>query len=141
MLRAKPLALITLLFALTAELLRASGPLLDTVAGDIGTLAAAGVAVGLFCLPGALVTTLRQLSLPILVLLLLVVRLLAQVVPSLPIVGAGAVLAMATLGIAVQRAGAAAAATGLIAGGALDLAVRAITRTWDPMWIAGWGFA
>lgn len=136
--KAKPLALVALLFVVTAELLRASGPLLDAVAGQIGILPAAGVAIGLFTLPGALLGTLRRASLPGMILLLLLVRLTAQFAPNVAIVGAGAVLGLVTLGLAVQRSpDATTAGAGMLAGGVLDLAIRSLTLTWDPIWI-GW---
>ncbi|HCT77648.1 MAG TPA: hypothetical protein DGT23_13865 [Micromonosporaceae bacterium] len=138
--RTKPIALVAVLFALTVELLRASGPLLDAVAGELGTMVAAVIALGLFSLPGMLLVTLRRLSLPAIVLFLLLVRVTAQFVPALPVIGAGAVLAMAALGLAVQRAGDPVAATcGILAGGAIDLAIRSGTSTWDPIWLGVWG--
>ncbi len=140
MTRAKPLALVALLFVTMVELLRAVGPLLDSLAGDFGIEAAAVLAIGLFLLPGVLLVVLRRASLPALVLLLLLVRLTAQFAPSLPVAGAGAVLAMAALGLAVQRAGdPVAAVCGLLVGGAIDLALRAATVTWDPIWVGLWG--
>ena len=97
-------ALIALLFTITAELLRGGGPLLDSLAGAIGITATAIVAIGLFILPGALVVTLRRASLPGMILLLLLVRLVAQIAPNLPIVLAGGVLGLVCLAVAVQRA-------------------------------------
>ncbi|GIH11429.1 hypothetical protein Rhe02_94960 [Rhizocola hellebori] len=140
MTRAKPLALVALLFVTVAELLRAVGPLLDSVAGDFGIEIAAVIAIGLFFLPGILLVVLRRASLPALVLLLLLVRVTAQFAPSLPIAGAGAVLAVAAVGLAVQRAGdPVTAVCGLLAGGAIDLAIRSATLTWDPIWVGIWG--
>jgi endonuclease/exonuclease/phosphatase family metal-dependent hydrolase len=134
----KPLALIALLFAVTAELLRALGPLLDSVAGDIGIVPAAGVAIGLFILPGAILGILRRLSAPAIVVLLLIGRVIVQFVPNVALVGACAVLAMVALAVAVRRAGAQ-AITGVLAGGVLDLAIRSMTVTWDPLWTYWWG--
>jgi endonuclease/exonuclease/phosphatase family metal-dependent hydrolase len=140
MTRVRPFALVALLFVLTAELLRASGPLLDQVAGDLGTKATAVLAVGLFFLPGALLVTLRRVSLPVMVFLLLLVRVVAQFVAALPVTGAAAVLAMTALGLAVQRSADPVTATvGVLAGGALDLAIRSATYTWDLIWVGGWG--
>src|SRR5262245_37781554 len=101
MTRVRPLALVAVLFLLTAELLRASGPLVDQVAGQIGIEAAAVLAVGLFLVPGVLLVSLRGVSLPVVVLLLVVMRLLAQFIPALAVTGAAAVLAMTALSLAV----------------------------------------
>src|SRR5690242_20373894 len=97
-------ALIALLFIVTVELLRAGGPLLDSLAGAVGVTAASIVAIGLFILPGTLVVTLRRASLPAMILMLLLVRLVAQIAPNLPVVLAGGVLGMVCLALAVQRA-------------------------------------
>ena len=105
MARVKPLALIALLFAVTVELLRAVGPLLDATAGDIGIIPAAGAAIALFLLPGIVLSTLRRLSAPVIVVLLLVGRLITQFVPNLALTGACAVLAMVALAVAVRRGG------------------------------------
>jgi endonuclease/exonuclease/phosphatase family metal-dependent hydrolase len=138
--RAKPLALVALLFVITAELLRAVGPLLDALAGDFGIEIAAVLAIGLFLLPGLLLVVLRRASLPALVLLLLLVRVTAQFAPSLPVACAGAVLAIAALGLAVQRASdPVTTVCGVLAGGAIDLAIRSATMTWDPIWVGIWG--
>jgi endonuclease/exonuclease/phosphatase family metal-dependent hydrolase len=140
MIRLRPLALVAVLFVVTAELLRASGPLLDEVAGDIGTKAAAVVALGIFVAPGVLLVSLRRVSLPIVVLLLVVMRVLAQFIAALPITGAAAVLGMTALGLAVQRSADPVTATvGILAGGAVDLAVRSATYTWDLIWAGWWG--
>lgn len=140
MIRLRPLALVAVLFVLTAELLRASGPLLDQVAGDIGTQPTAVLAAGLFVVPGVLLVTLRRVSLPVVVFLLLVMRILAQFISALPVTGAAAVLAMAALGLAVQRSADPVTATiGLLAGGAADLAIRSATFTWDLIWVGWWG--
>lgn len=134
--RAKSVALVALLFAVTAELLRATGPLFDALAGEVGTLPVAGVAIGLFVLPGVLLVTLRRASLPAAVIFLLLVRVTAQFAPNVAVVGAGAVLGLVALALAVQRApDPVTATTGLLAGGALDLAIRSLTLTWDPIWI------
>jgi endonuclease/exonuclease/phosphatase family metal-dependent hydrolase len=132
--------LVALLFVTTAELLRANGPLLDNVAGAIGIVAAASVAVALYLLPGALLATVRQTILPGLVALLVLVRFVAQLAPSLPIVGAGAVLGLVCLALAALRSlDAVSAVTGLLIGGSLDLALRSATTTWDLIWAGGWG--
>ncbi len=138
--RGKSLTLVALLMVITAELLRSVGPLLDSLAGDLSIEVAAVLAVGLFFLPGALLVVLKRASLPALVLLLFLVRITVQFAPSLPVAAAGAVLGMAALGLAVQRAGdPVTAVCGLLAGGAVDLALRAATLTWDPIWVGLWG--
>jgi endonuclease/exonuclease/phosphatase family metal-dependent hydrolase len=138
--RAKPLALIAILFAVTVELLRACGPLIDSLAGQIGIVPAAVAAVALFCLPGALTGVLRRVGAPVVIGLLLLVRILAQFVTALPVIGAGAVLGLVCLAVTIQRAGrAGVAVAGLLAGGALDLAIRSLTTTWDLIWIDQWG--
>ncbi len=130
------IALVALLFVVTAELLRASGPLLDGVAGVVGVLPAAAVAIGLFALPGALLVTLRRASLPGIIIFLFLVRVTAQFAPNVAIVGAGAVLGLVALALAVQRTvDARTAGMGLLAGGMLDLVLRSVTWTWDPIWI------
>ncbi|HZM80212.1 MAG TPA: endonuclease/exonuclease/phosphatase family protein [Candidatus Limnocylindrales bacterium] len=133
-------ALIALLFTVTVELLRAGGPLLDSLAGALGIEAAAIVAIGLFTLPGTLVVTLRRATLPGMILLLMLVRLVAQIAPNLPIVLAGGVLGLVCLALAVQRAtDPVEAMTGVLAGGAIDLGIRSATMTWDPLWTGLWG--
>jgi endonuclease/exonuclease/phosphatase family metal-dependent hydrolase len=133
-------ALVALLFTVTAELLRASGPLVDSLASAFGIAAAAIVAMGLFILPGTLVVTLRRASLPGMIVLLALVRLVAQFAPNLPIVLAGAVLGLVCLALAVQRAtNPIEAMTGVLAGGAVDLGIRSATMTWDPLWTGLWG--
>lgn len=133
-------ALIALLFTVTAELLRGGGPLLDGLAGAFGIAAAAVVAIGLFILPGTLVVTLRRASLPGMILLLGMVRFVAQIAPNLPIVLAGAVLGLVCLALAVQRAAEPTEAMiGVLVGGAIDLGIRSATMTWDPLWTGPWG--
>ncbi|WP_117208333.1 endonuclease/exonuclease/phosphatase family protein [Allorhizocola rhizosphaerae] len=138
--RTKAVALVAALFVVTAELLRACGPLLDGVAGVVGIPPAAAVAIGLFILPGALLVTLRRASLPGMIVFLFLVRVTAQFAPNVAIVGAGAVLGLVALALAVQRAAdAPTAGMGLLAGGVLDLAIRSVTMTWDPIWTGLWG--
>lgn len=132
--------LIALLFTVTAELLRAGGPLLDGLAGAIGIQLSAVVAIGLFVLPGTLLVTVRRASLTGMILLLLVVRLTAQVAPNLPLVLAGAIIAMVCLALAMQRAAdPAGAITGVLAGGVVDLGIRSATMSWDLIWAGLWG--
>ncbi|GAA1656408.1 endonuclease/exonuclease/phosphatase family protein [Catellatospora bangladeshensis] len=142
------ITLVALLFALTVQLLRASGPLLDQVAGPVGIVNAALIALAIFALPGLLLVWLgRRAAAP--------GALPSHLVPgvcvtgalwvagnlfghNLPLTAAGAVAGLVTLAFAVRQAGGpVTAAVGLLAGGALDLAVRSVTVTWDPLWGGG----
>ncbi len=143
----RSVALVALLFAVTVQLLRACGPLLDQVAGPVGIVNAALIALGIFALPGLLLTaacrvrptTRLGLPTPLLVmgtgLLGVAWGAAAAFGRSLPLVAFGAVVGLVTLALAVRQAGGPVTATvGLLAGGALDLAFRSATVTWDPVW-------
>lgn len=143
----RPVAIITLLFAVTAESLRACGPLLDQVAGPVGIVNAALIAVAVFAVPGLLLKVAgrsgsgRMPFLALTVGLLAVVRVVGGapfLEPTLAVVALGAVLAMVALAGAVRRLGDPVTVTvGLLAGGALDLAVRSFSMTWDGLWHRG----
>ncbi|MFC7242784.1 endonuclease/exonuclease/phosphatase family protein [Catellatospora aurea] len=141
----RPVAIIALLFAVTAESLRACGPLLDQVAGPVGIVNAALIAVAIFAVPGLLLKVTgragRMPFLSITVGLLAVVRVGGgepYLEPTLAVVALGAVLAMVALAGAVRRLGDPVTVTvGLLAGGALDLAVRSFSVTWDGLWHRG----
>lgn len=143
----RPVAVIALLFAVTAESLRACGPLLDQVAGPVGIVNAALIAVAIFIVPGLLLKLTgrggsgRMPYLSITVGLLAVVRVggdAPYLEPTLAVVALGAVLAMVALAGAVRRLGDPVTVTvGLLAGGALDLAVRSVSVTWDGLWHRG----
>ncbi|MEV4413685.1 endonuclease/exonuclease/phosphatase family protein [Catellatospora sp. NPDC049609] len=137
-------ALVALLFAVTVQLLRACGPLLDQVAGPVGIVNAALIALAVFAVPGLLLTVLGRAglprALPMIVLALVGLwgagGLLGR---SLPLTAAGAVVGMVALALAVRQLGdPVSAAVALLAGGALDLAFRSITVTWDPFWGGEW---
>lgn len=142
--------LVALLFALTVQLLRACGPLLDQVAGPVGIVNAALIALAIFAVPGLLLVLVRRRaaatgggSLPPLVVGVGVTGLLWAAGDwfghSLGVTAAGAVAGLVTLALAVRQVGGpVTAAVGLLAGGALDLAIRSITVTWDPLWGEAW---
>jgi endonuclease/exonuclease/phosphatase family metal-dependent hydrolase len=127
------------------ELVRASGPLLDHQAAA-GVPAAARAAVLVYAAPvllGLLVFAVSPARATVACgALLVVLRLVgqAQRTPSLLVVGAGAAVGIAALVCALRfaavRSGIA-AATGLVLGGAVDLAVRSLLLTLDPIWRAG----
>ncbi|GAA1383772.1 endonuclease/exonuclease/phosphatase family protein [Catellatospora chokoriensis] len=137
----KTLALVALLFAGTAQLLRACGPLLDQVAGPVGIVNAALIALAIFAVPGVLLLVLpRALGrVPVLVAMTTGLALAwwatTAVGPSLALTAAGAVFGMTALALVVRQAADGVTATvGLLAGGVVDLAVRSLTVTWDPTW-------
>ncbi|MDI1460094.1 endonuclease/exonuclease/phosphatase family protein [Catellatospora sp. KI3] len=59
--RRTTIAVVALLFAVTVQLLRASGPLLDQVAGPVGIVNAALIALGVFAVPGMVLHLLGRL--------------------------------------------------------------------------------
>lgn len=132
--------LITVLTVITLELLRASGPLVDSVPASVPGKAL--VALVVFTVPlaawpiGAL---LRGHAVLVSVAALAAGRLALQAFPAPPIaLGlAGATVGVIALVVAVSRAEGGAAAIGLLCGVALDVAVRAVTGTWDPLWRPG----
>ncbi|GAB4060280.1 endonuclease/exonuclease/phosphatase family protein [Catellatospora paridis] len=137
----KTLALVALLFAVTAQLLRACGPLLDQVAGPVGIVNAALIALAIFAVPGALVLVLPRVLGRFPVLFAVTIGLVlawcaaAAFGPSLALAAAGAVFGMTALALVVRQAADAVTVTvGLLAGGVVDLAVRSLTVTWDPTW-------
>ncbi|MBV1855435.1 endonuclease/exonuclease/phosphatase family protein [Catellatospora tritici] len=58
--RRTTIAVVALLFAVTVQLLRASGPLLDQVAGPVGIVNAALIALGVFAVPGIILHVLGR---------------------------------------------------------------------------------
>ncbi|WP_155375509.1 endonuclease/exonuclease/phosphatase family protein [Catellatospora vulcania] len=144
-------AVVALLFAVTAESLRACGPLLDQLAGPIGIVNAALVALAVFALPGLLLALRRGPSsthgvrkapfLAVTVGVLAVVRIgggAPYLEPTLVVVALGAVLGLVALAGAVRRFGDPVTVTvGLLAGGVLDLAARSFSVTWDGLWHRG----
>ncbi|WP_407344288.1 endonuclease/exonuclease/phosphatase family protein [Pengzhenrongella phosphoraccumulans] len=154
-------ALLAVLTALTLDLVRASGPLLDR-AFTAGVLAAAGTALLTYALPGALLGVLLVLTgaarrpdaavrraLPAGVIALAVARLAlqgaggdARFVGGLVIVAlAIAVLVLAVAALASQADGGALTAAGVAIGTGLSLALQTLLHTWDPVWrgdLSGW---
>ncbi|WP_144127825.1 endonuclease/exonuclease/phosphatase family protein [Catellatospora sichuanensis] len=137
----KTLALVALLFAVTVQLLRACGPLLDQVAGPVGIVNAALIALAIFAVPGVLLRVLPRLLGRVPLLITMTIALLlawcgaVAFGPSLATVAAGAVFGMTALAVVVRRAADAVTATvGLLAGGVVDLGIRSLTVTWDPAW-------
>jgi endonuclease/exonuclease/phosphatase family metal-dependent hydrolase len=139
-----PAALIAAVFLLTVELLRATNPLLDRAAAEVGVIGAARLAVVIFLAPaligiavrlaGATRTLLGAVAL--LVLLRLVAQ--AQDPATLLVVGAGAAVGVAALVLAVTRADSGvAAAVGVLAGTVADLAVRVGFGSWDMIFRPG----
>ncbi len=127
------------------ELVRASGPLLDHQAAA-GVPAAARAALLVYVAPallGLLVAVAGPARATLLCgLSLVALRLVAQAqhTPTLPVVGAGAAVGLATLLCALRYAALTSgisAATGLVLGGAVDVAIRSALLTLDPIWRPG----
>lgn len=139
-----PVALIAATFLLTAESLRASNPLLDRAAAEIGVIGAARLAVVIFLAPalvgGAVRLAGASRTLLGAVVLLVLLRLVAQAQdpPTLFVVGAGAAVGVAALVLAVTRAGSGVVATvGVLAGTVADLAIRVGFGSWDLIFRPG----
>ncbi len=134
------------------EALRMTGPLLDSVVSDHGVLAAAGVALITYVCPallGILVSVAgARKAVALAVIGLVASRLAAQAMgtPNLWVAGAVAVVALGAVVLvthltAFAPGGAVPAVTGLVLGGAADVALRALLGTWDPVWqpgVVGW---
>lgn len=148
----RPVAIVALLFAVTAESLRACGPLLDQVAGPVGIVNAALIALAIFAVPGIALRMLGRApsgtendkKVPFLALTvgaLAVVRVVGgapYLEPTLAVVALGALLGMVALARAVRGLGDPVTVTvGLLAGGVLDLALRSYAVTWDGIWHRG----
>lgn len=140
-------ALLAVVTLLTLEFLRASGPLLDAVAGDGGTIRAAEVAGLVYAAPVLLgllvraVGSVRATLLSTLALVLVRVGVQAEAVPSLGAVAVGVVVGIAaTVALAghiVSERGGGPVAAAILLGGAVEIGVRAAFGTWDPMWRTG----
>jgi endonuclease/exonuclease/phosphatase family metal-dependent hydrolase len=134
-------ALLAVLTVIALELLRASGPLVAAAPGGLtgqGLVALAVFAAPLLAWPVG--RTLGRRAVPVAVAVLVVLRLALQVTPAPPYtLGLIAVsAALAVLVLAVGRAEGGAAAMGLLGGLAIDMGVRSLFRTWDPLWRPGW---
>lgn len=144
--RAAPTLLVAAVFVLTVELLRGVSPLLDLASADLGVVGAARLALLIFLAPalvgvavagaGAARTAIGATA------LLVVLRLVAQAQEpaTLLVVGAGAAAGVAALVLAVRQTPTpVAATTGVLAGGAADLAIRSAYGSWDPLFRPGVG--
>jgi endonuclease/exonuclease/phosphatase family metal-dependent hydrolase len=141
---AAPVVLVAAVFVAAVELLRATGPLLDRVAGEVGIPGAAGLAVLIFAAPaligGAAAVAGAARAAVGVVAALAILRLVAQAQdpPTLLVVGAGAATGLAALVLAVRRAASGvAAAAGILLGTAADVAIRAAYGSWDPVFRPG----
>src|SRR6266508_1756079 len=113
-----PMALVAVLGLVTAEALRMSGPLLDRVVAEGGVWTAAITSLVVFALPVLLGTLVAGVG--------------ARRAAALSVV---AVLVLRQA--AYARDGAVLAVTGLVLGGAVDVALRTVLLTWDPVWRPG----
>jgi endonuclease/exonuclease/phosphatase family metal-dependent hydrolase len=139
-----PTVLVAAVFLVTVELLRATSPLLDLAAADLGVTGAARLAVVIFLAPALLggVVALAGTGRATLgaVIALLAVRLVAQVQDpaTLAVVGTGAAVGVAALVLVIRQApSGVAAGVGLLLGGVADLSVRAASGSWDPVFRPG----
>jgi endonuclease/exonuclease/phosphatase family metal-dependent hydrolase len=144
--RAPLVALLAVVTVFAVEGLRTSGPPLDHVAGAGGVPVAALVALLVYLIPvlvGPLVGWLgARRATSAAVLLLVVLRLLEQAVPtpgfgtalSTTVVGLGALVLVSAQVVRIGRRG---FALGIVLGGVLDVAVRSAFRSWDPVWRPG----
>ena len=148
------IGLVAAVSLIAAEALRASGPLLDGVVTGTGLVAGAVTAVLVYLAPAVVAAVLvaaigaRRATL-LAALLLAVLRLVMQQVPTLEVGAVTVAVAVAALVLVVRqvayhRDGATPAVTGLVLGGAIDVGIRTLLSTWDPVWRAdliGWPVA
>src|SRR6266508_957252 len=141
-----PMALVAVLGLVTAEALRMSGPLLDRVVAEGGVWTAAITSLVVFALPVLLGTLVAGVgarrAAALSVVALVVLRLVAQATPGFLVGTATVVVALAALVLVLRQAayardGAVPAVTGLVLGGAVDVALRTVLLTWDPVWRPG----
>ncbi|MGH3683297.1 MAG: hypothetical protein ACRDT2_23975, partial [Natronosporangium sp.] len=138
-----PMLLVATVALVAAEALRSSGPTLDRIVTTGGLGAAVLTALIVFALTGLVgplvagVGARRAVALA--VVSLVVLRLVAQAlpVPGLLVGGALAVVGLAALVLLVRQLDAVPAVTGLVLGGAVDVALRTLLMTWDPIWQPG----
>jgi endonuclease/exonuclease/phosphatase family metal-dependent hydrolase len=142
--RAAPTVLVAAVFLITVELLRATSPLLDLAAADLGVVGAARVAVVIFAAPALVAVAVALLGAGRAtwgaVAVLVALRLVAQVQApaTLVVVGAGAAAGVAALVLVVRQApSGVAATTGVLLGTVADLAVRALSGSWDLIFRPG----
>lgn len=139
--------LVVTLTALVSEALRVSFPLLYTFAEEIGFLVAAGVipllfaATALLAPLGRLLGARRALALAVAGAAAARLVVQAQETPGLVPTLVALLLGMTGLALALRltaaRAGAGPAATALLGGLAVDVAVRLALVTWDAAWQPG----
>lgn len=141
---AAPVVAVAAVFVVVVELLRATGPLLDRAAGEVGIPGAAALAVLIFAapvlvgIPVAVVGTARTAVGAVAALAVLRLAAQAQQPPTLLVAGAGAATGIAALLLVVRRAPSGVAATaGVLLGTAADLAIRAAYGSWDPIFRPG----
>jgi endonuclease/exonuclease/phosphatase family metal-dependent hydrolase len=142
--RAAPTVLVAAVFLVTVELLRATSPLLDLAAADLGVVGAARLAVVIFSAPALVAVAVALLGAGRatwgVVAALVVLRLVAQVQDpaTLLVVGAGAAAGVAALVLVVRQAPTpVAATTGVLLGTVADLAVRTLYGSWDLIFRPG----
>jgi endonuclease/exonuclease/phosphatase family metal-dependent hydrolase len=137
--RVLPAALVATVFLVTVELLRAASPMLDLAAGEVGFLGAAGLALLVFAAPvlvGPLVAALGAGRATIVAVgALVLLRLVAQAAPTLPVIAAGAAVGIGTLVLVVRRAPG--AVVGVLLGTFVDLVLRLGAGSWDPIFRPG----
>ncbi|MGH3713490.1 MAG: endonuclease/exonuclease/phosphatase family protein [Micromonosporaceae bacterium] len=135
------MALLAVVAMVAAEALRMSGPALDRIVTSGGTITAAVTALIVFALPvlvGLLVAGVgARRGAAIAVVALVALRLVAQALPDLLVVAGLVTAALGALVLLVRQIDAVPAVTGLVLGGALDVAVRTVFVTWDPVWQSG----
>jgi endonuclease/exonuclease/phosphatase family metal-dependent hydrolase len=142
--RAAPTLLVAAVFLLTVELLRATSPLLDRAAADLGVIGAAQLALAIFIAPAVVGVALALAgagrtmigAVAVLVALRLVAQ--AQDPATLPVVGAGAAVGIAALVLAVRQApSGVVGAIGVLLGTVVDLAIRTAYGSWDIIFRPG----
>ena len=143
------LVLLFLVTAMTAELIRFSGPLLDSVIERDGVIIAALTALATYLAPGILTYALsfrRQVSGPMILIAvsaLAIARLVCQFLDGMARFGFGlatVALSIATLGLvaaAASQQGPKVVGGGVGFGLLLSAFLNLVFGTWDPLWRSG----
>lgn len=143
------LVLLFLVTAMTAELIRFSGPLLDSVIERDGVIIAALTALGTYLAPGILAFALsfkRQVSGPMILIAvtaLAIARIACQFLDGMARFGFGlatVALSIATLGLvaaAASQQGPKVVGGGIGFGLLLSALLNLVFGTWDPLWRSG----
>lgn len=143
------LVLLFLVTAMTAELIRFSGPLLDSVIDRDGVIIAALTALATYLAPGVLAYALsfrRQVSGPMILIAvsaLAIARLTCQFLDGMARFGFGlatVALSIATLGLvaaAASQQGPRVVGGGVGFGLLLSAFLNLVFGTWDPLWRSG----